>query len=335
MEYNLFTEILFATIVAGTPLIITALGELVTEKSGVLNLGAEGTMAVGAIVAFAVTHHTHNPWFGVLAGIGAGMAMSLIFAVLALTMMANQVASGLALSIFGMGLSAFIGKPYESEALASTAPLRIPGLVNIPYIGPALFNQQILVYFSWIMLALVAWFLYKSKRGLTLRAVGESPVSAHDIGHPVIRIRYMATIFGGAMAGVGGAFMSVFYTPLWVEGMIAGRGWISLALVVFATWRPLRVMIGAYLFGGVMVIGMFIQSSGLGGVPTWLMWLPSPLKLLVGWFIGQLQVIPAQFLSALPYAATIVVLVLISRNLKTIRLNSPASLGQIFRADDA
>lgn len=309
MEQSLFTSILFATVVAGTPLILTAMGELVTEKSGVLNLGAEGTMSVGAIVAFAVTHHTHNAFYGVLAGMGAGMFMSLIFAFLTLTLMANQSAAGLALSIFGVGFSAFIGKPYESIALASQTPVRIPGLASIPYIGPALFNQQALVYFSWIMLALVAWFLYRTRGGLTLRAVGESPVSAHDIGHPVIRIRYLATLFGGAMAGVGGAFMSVFYTPMWVEGMIAGRGWISLALVVFATWRPMRVMIGAYLFGGAMIAQMFVQGSG--------------------WQIS----IPAQFLSSLPYAATIVVLVLISRNLKTIRLNSPASLGQPFLPD--
>lgn len=309
MEQSLFTSILFATIVAGTPLIITALGELVTEKSGVLNLGAEGVMSVGAIVAFAVTHVTHNPWYGVLAGMGAGMLMSLIFAFLALTLMANQVAAGLALSIFGVGLSAFIGKPYESIALASQVPVRIPGLASIPYLGPALFEQQALVYFSWIMLGLVSWFLYRTRMGLTLRAVGESPVSAHDIGHPVLRYRYLATLFGGAMAGIGGAFMSVFYTPMWVEGMIAGRGWISLALVVFATWRPMRVMIGAYLFGGAMIAQMFVQGSGL-----------------------QLS-IPAQFLSSIPYAATIVVLVLISRNLKTIRLNSPASLGQPFLPD--
>lgn len=309
MEQSLFTSILFATIVAGTPLIITALGEVVTEKSGVLNLGAEGIMSVGAIVAFAVTHHTHNAWLGVLAGMGAGMAMSLIFAFLTLTLLANQVAAGLALSIFGVGLSAFIGKPYESIALASQEPLRIKFLADIPYVGPALFNQQALVYFSWVMLALVAWFMYRTRLGLTLRAVGESPVSAHDIGHPVIFIRYLATLFGGAMAGVGGAFMSVFYTPMWVEGMIAGRGWISLALVVFATWRPMRVMVGAYLFGGAMIAQMFVQGSG--------------------WQIS----IPAQFLSSIPYAATIVVLVLISRNLKTIRLNSPASLGQPFLPD--
>ena len=309
MDQSLFTSILFATVVAGTPLIITALGELVTEKSGVLNLGPEGMMSVGAIAAFAVTHHTGNPWLGILAGMVAGMLMSLLFAFMALTLMANQVASGLALSIFGVGLSAFIGKPYESVALPSIVPMHIPLLADIPYIGPALFQQQALVYFSWLLIGAVAWFLYKSKAGLILRAVGESPVSAHEIGHPVILIRYLATLFGGAMAGVGGAFLSVFYTPMWVEGMVAGRGWISLALVVFATWRPLRVMIGAYLFGGAMITQMFVQGSGL--------------KLSI----------PAQFLSSLPYVATIVVLVLISRNLKTIRLNSPASLGQPFLPD--
>lgn len=309
MDLSFFTSILFATIVAGTPLIIVALGELVTEKSGVLNLGAEGTMSVGAVAAFAVAHHTGNPALGILAGMTAGMLMSLIFAFSALTLVANQVASGLALSIFGIGLAAFVGKPYESVALASVLPLKIPLLHRIPVIGPAFFEQQGLVYFSWVLLAAVAWFLYRSRAGLILRAVGESPVAAHSIGYKVVRIRYQAVLFGGAMAGIGGAFLSVFYTPMWVEGMVAGRGWIALALVVFATWRPLRVMVGAYLFGGCMVTQMFVQGSGM--------------KINI----------PAQFLSALPYAATVLVLVLISRNRGTIRLNSPASLGQPFLPD--
>ena len=309
MELGFLTSILFATVVAGTPLIIVALGELITEKAGVLNLGAEGTMSVGAVAAFAVVHHTGNPALGVLAGMAAGMLMSLCFAFSALTLVANQVASGLALSIFGIGLAAFVGKPYESVALASVAPWKIPLLHRIPVLGPALFEQQALVYFSWMLMAAVAWFLYRSRAGLILRAVGESPVAAHSIGYPVVRIRYQAVLFGGAMAGLGGAFLSVFYTPMWVEGMVAGRGWIALALVVFATWRPLRVMAGAYLFGGCMVTQMFVQGSGMH------------LNL------------PAQFLSALPYAATILVLVLISRNRGTIRLNSPASLGQPFLPD--
>jgi ABC-type uncharacterized transport system permease subunit len=306
---DIVTSMLFATIIAGTPLIITALGELVTEKSGVLNLGAEGIMSVGAVAAFAVAHDSGSTWAGVAAGCIAGGAMSLIFGILTLTLMANQVASGLALSIFGVGLSAFIGKAYESATMLAVPSIRIPLLADIPVIGPALFDQQSLVYLSWLLFAGVTWFLYRSRAGLVLRAVGESPISAHSIGYPVIRIRYLATIFGGAMAGVGGAFLSVFYTPLWVEGMVAGRGWIALALVVFATWRPVRVLVGAYLFGGVMITQLFLQGSG-----------------------AQID-IPSQFLSSLPYWATIIVLVVISRNVQTIRLNSPVSLGQPYRPD--
>lgn len=309
MAPGLPSAVLFATIVAGTPLVLTALGELVTEKSGVLNLGAEGIMSIGAVAAFATTIHTGSPLLGVLAGLGAGMVMSFLFAVAALTLQANQVASGLALSIFGVGLSAFIGKPYESMTLSAVAPLKVPLLSRLPVVGHALFEHQALVYFSWVLLAGVAWFLYRTRMGLVLRAVGEAPAAAHAIGYKVQRIRYGACLFGGAMAGVGGAFLSVFYTPLWVEGMVAGRGWISLALVVFATWRPLRVMVGAYLFGGAMILQMFVQGSGL--------------RLAV----------PSQFLSAFPYLATVLVLVLISRNRGTIRLNSPASLGQSYLPD--
>jgi len=307
MEY--LVSILVATIAAGTPLVFAALGELVTEKSGVLNLGVEGMMLVGAIAAFAATAATGNPWTGVLAGIFAGAGMALIFAVLTLTLMANQVAAGLALSLFGVGLSAFVGKSYESVSLAASAPLTIPLLADIPLAGPVLFSQQPLVYVSWAAFAGVAWFLYRSRTGLVLRSVGEAPKSAHAIGYSVISIRYLATLFGGAMAGVGGAFLSLFYTPLWVENMTAGRGWIALALVVFATWRPARVMIGAYLFGGVTVAQFFAQGEGAA--------------------------IPSQFLSMLPYLATIVVLVLISRNLNTIRLNAPVSLGKPFHPEVA
>ncbi len=309
MSIDLIESILFATIVAGTPLIIVALGQLIAERSGVLNLGAEGMMAMGAIAGFAVTFHTGNPWLGVLAGMVAGALMSLLFAIVVLTLMGNQVATGLALSIFGVGLSAFVGKPYESEILETVGTLPIPLLADLPIIGGPIFNQQPLVYLSWAILAGVAWFLYKSRPGLLLRAVGESPSSAHSIGYPVIRIRYMATLFGGAMAGIGGSFLSVYYTPLWVEGMVAGRGWIAIALVVFATWRPFRVMVGAYLFGGVMVAQLFVQGSGMD--------------------IN----IPSQFLSSLPYLATIIVLVIISRDQNTVRLNAPVSLGQPYRPD--
>lgn len=309
MDPNLITAVLFATVVAGTPLIIVALGLLVNERAGVLNLGSEGMMAMGAVFAFAITHHTGNPWVGALAGIAAGMAISLVFGFLTLTLQANQVATGLALAIFGVGLSAFIGKPYEAVALQAVPAVRIPFIADIPVIGEALYNQQLMVYISWALFWAVLWFLYRSRAGLVLRAVGESPASAHAIGHPVILIRYLAVLFGGAMAGLGGAFLSVFYTPMWVEGMVAGRGWIALALVVFATWRPFRVLVGAYLFGGVMITQLFIQGSGL-----------------------QID-FPSQFLSSLPYWATIIVLVLISRNPNLIRLNSPASLGKPYRPD--
>ncbi len=288
MDASLFTSMLFATVVAGTPLIIVALGLLVNEKAGVLNLGAEGMMAMGAVAAFAVTHESGNPWLGVAAGVGAGMAMA---------------------AIFGVGLAAFVGKPYEAVALQAVPPIRIPFIADLPLIGEALYNQQALVYFSWALFWGLLWFLHRSRAGLVLRAVGVAPSSAHAIGSPVIRIRYLAVLFGGAMAGIGGAFLSVFYTPMWAEGMVAGRGWIALALVVFATWRPLRVMVGAYLFGGVMITQLFIQGSGL-----------------------QID-FPSQLLSSLPYWATIVVLVAISRNRNTIRLNSPVSLGKPYRPD--
>lgn len=309
MDASLIASVLAATLVAGTPLIIAAIGELVTERAGVLNLGVEGMMSVGAVAAFAAAHAGMHPAVAALVGMGAGMGMALLFGYLCLTVQANQVAAGLALAIFGVGLASFLGKPYESAPLHAVPPLHVPVLADLPLVGPALFNQPALVYLSWALVAGVAWFLDRSRPGLVLRAVGESPSAAHAVGHPVIAIRYAAVAFGGAMAGLGGAFLSVFYTPLWADGMVAGRGWIALALVVFATWRPWRVMLGAYLFGGVMVSQLFVQGAGL-----------------------RVE-IPAQWLSALPYLATVAVLVLISRNPATTRLNSPASLGQPYRPE--
>ncbi len=299
--------ILAAAIAAGTPLVFAALGELVVEKAGVLNLGVEGMMLVGAIAGFATAATTGNLWLGALGGMAAGAAMAAIFALLALNLMANQVASGLALTLFGVGLSAFVGKPYESVSLLKSGPVDVPLLSQIPFLGPILFQQHFLVYVSWAVFAGVSWFLYRSRAGLVLRAVGESPESAHAIGYPVIRIRWLATLFGGALAGLGGAHLSEFYAPMWAEGMVAGRGWIALALVVFATWRPARVMVGAYLFGGVTIAQFFAQGAGVE--------------------------ITSQLLSALPYVVTIVVLVIISRNVNTIRLNSPVSLGRSYRPD--
>jgi simple sugar transport system permease protein len=299
-----FTAIVLATLGAGTPLVFAALGELVTEKSGVLNLGVEGMMLVGAVCGFAVAADSGSIWLGVLTAVVAGAAMALVFAVLTLTFQANQVASGLALTIFGIGLSAFIGLNYTSVALDGMDPIRIPVLSDIPVVGPLLFGLDPLMYLSFALFGAVTWFLYRSKAGLLLRGIGEAPHSAHAIGYPVIRIRYLAVLFGGAMAGLGGAYLALVYTPLWVEEMTAGRGWIALALVVFSTWRPGRVMLGAYLFGGVTILQFHVQGLGID--------------------------LPSQLLSMLPYLATIIVLVLISRDINTIRLNAPASIGQAF-----
>lgn len=309
MSADLLISIIEATLVAGTPLVLAALGELVSERSGVLNLSVEGMMAVGAIAAFATAHNGASPWLAVTVGAVAAGAMALAFGYLTLTLLANQVAAGLAFAIFGEGLSAFLGKPYEALPLDSVAPMHIPVLSDLPFIGPAFFNESGLVYLSWLLVAAVMWVLYRSKAGLVIRAIGESPYAATAVGYPVIPIRYAAVVFGGAMAGLGGAYLSIYYTPMWAQGMIAGRGWVALALVVFATWRPLRIIAGAYLFGGVLVVQLFLQSGDL------------PVD------------IPSQFFSMLPYLATIFVLVLISRNPRLILLNSPVSLGKIFRPD--
>ena len=301
-----FAQLVVLTLAAGTPLVFAALGELVTEKAGVLNLGVEGMMLVGAVTAFAVAASSTSHWLGVVAGIGAGALVSMIFAVLALTLMANQVASGLALSLFGLGLSAFAGLSYVSVVIEGIGPLSIPGLSDLPIVGKLLFSHNPLVYLSLLLFAGVQYFLYRTRAGLVLRAVGESPQSAHAIGYPVVAIRYAAVMFGGACSGLAGAYLAVAYTPLWVEGMSAGRGWIALALVVFATWKPWRVLAGAYLFGGVTLAQFQAQALGLD--------------------------VASQFLSMLPYVATIVVLALISRDATTIRLNAPASLGRPFHA---
>ena len=300
-------QIVVLTLAAGTPLVFAALGELVVEKSGVLNLGVEGMMLVGAIAAFIVAAKTGAPWLGVGAGALAAALLSLIFAVIALTLRANQVATGLALSLFGVGLSAFIGRPYMSVVIDGIKPLAVPGLSTLPVLGKLVFGHNPLVYLSLALFVTVDHFLYRTRAGLVLRAVGESPHSAHAIGYPVIAIRYAAVLFGGACAGLAGAFLAVAYTPSWVEGMTAGRGWIALALVVFATWKPWRVMIGAYLFGSVTLAQFQAQAAGVAVAP--------------------------QLLAMLPYLATIVVLAVISRDATMIRLNAPASLGKPYHAE--
>lgn len=299
--------ILVSMIAAATPLLFAALGELVTEKSGVLNLGVEGMMLVGAVSAFAVAAGTGSLHAGAAAGALAGMSLALLFGLLTLSLVANQVATGLALTIFGIGLSALIGQDYVGTPLNALPKLAVPGLSDAPFVGPVLFGHDVLVYLSFASVAAVAWFLYRTRAGLVLRAVGESHDAAHAIGYPVIGIRYLAVAFGGAMAGIGGAYLSLVYTPMWIENMTAGRGWIALALVVFATWRPGRVVLGAYLFGGVTILQLHVQGVGIG--------------------------IASQLLSMLPYLATVLVLVLISRNRLLIRLNAPADIGRTFKPD--
>jgi simple sugar transport system permease protein len=307
MDINQASSLASSAVVAAIPLMYAGAGELVAEKSGVLNLGVEGMMLMGAVTGNAVTAITGNPWLGILGAVVAGVLMSLVFAFLTITMLANQVATGLSLTIFGIGFSAYIGKPYTSAAVrASIDVLPIPGLASIPVIGPAFFMLTPLGYLAFIMFGVIGWFLYKTRAGLVLRSVGESPSVAHSVGFPVVGVRYAATLFGGGMAGIAGGYYSIVYLHLWQEQLTSGRGWIALALVVFATWRPGRLLIGALLFGAVMALQFYAQAIG---VP-----------------------VPTQFLAMLPYLATIVVLVLISRNPNTIKLNAPASLGKPFFA---
>ncbi|HWU01069.1 MAG TPA: ABC transporter permease, partial [Terriglobales bacterium] len=245
-------NIILSIITASTPLLLAATGELITEKSGVLNLGVEGMMLVGAVIGFAASVHSGSALVGVVAAVAAGIAMAMVFSVLSLSLLANQVATGLALTIFGTGLSALMGAGYVGTALQPLPKLTIPGLSDLPFVGPILFHQDALVYASFLLIVGTAWFLYRSQAGLVLRAVGDSHDAAHAIGYPVKLIRYLAAGFGGGMCGLAGAYMSLAYSPSWSENMTAGRGWIALALVVFATWRPVWLLIGAYLFGSIM-----------------------------------------------------------------------------------
>jgi ABC-type uncharacterized transport system permease subunit len=303
---NPLIPMIASTVVAATPLIYAALGETIVEKAGVLNLGIEGMMLVGAVAGFAATLGTGSATVGFAAAAAAGVAMSLIFGFLTISLQTNQVATGLALTLFGLGLSAFVGHDLAGAPLPALPPISIPGLTEIPVLGPLLFHYDIMVYLSLALFAAVQWFLTKSHAGLTMRAIGESPSVAHAIGKSVLGTRYAAVAFGGATAGIAGAYLSLVQTPMWVEGMSAGKGWIALALVVFGTWKPARVVVGAYLFGGVTQMQLFAQGFDLP--------------------------VPTEFLSMLPYAATIVVLVIICRDPKTILLNQPASLGRSFHS---
>ena len=293
-----------ATLASGTPLAIAGLGLLINEKAGVLNLGAEGMMLVAAIAGFATAFNTGSDTLAFAAGALAGALVAAAFGALVIWLNTNQYATGLAVSLFGYGFSAFVGVAYVGKKLSERQPFEVPGLSQIPFVGPALFKQHPMVYVAIGMVALTMWFLYRSRTGLVLRAVGESPESAHALGYKVRWIRLAAVMAGGALCGVAGAFLSVVYAPLWVEGLVAGRGWIALALTTFATWRPLRVLFGAYLFGGVTMAQFALQGAGVD--------------------------ISSQLLAMLPYVATIVVLAIISRNPAWIRINMPASLGKPF-----
>ncbi len=299
-----YALLIASTLNAGTVLALAALGLLINEKAGIVNLGAEGILLCAAIAGFASVVHSGNDWLGFAAGMAAGALLAAIFGWLVIWLGTNQYATGLALSIFGVGFSAFVGIDYVQAKLPERPQFDWFGLGDVPLLGPALLQHHPLVYGAMLLAAGMIWFLYRTRSGLVLRSVGESPQSAHALGYHVRRIRLLAVLAGGALCGLAGAYLSIIYTPLWVEGMVAGKGWIALALTTFATWRPARVLLGAYLFGGVTMLQFHLQGQGVQ--------------------------VPSQFLTMLPYLATVVVLALISRNPTWIRVNMPASLGKPF-----
>ena len=299
------TALLFAaSLNSGTALALAALGLLINERAGIVNLGAEGMMLCAALAGFATVVGTGSQTLGLLAGMLAGLLLAALFGLLVIWLNTNQYATGLALSLFGAGFSAFAGTGYVQAKLPEQGPFAVPLLADLPWVGPALFRHHPLVYGAVALVLLLVWWLYRTRSGLILRSVGASPASAHALGYPVRFIRLGAVLAGGALCGLAGAYVSTYYTPLWVEGMIAGKGWIALALTTFATWRPARILLGAYLFGAVTMVQFHLQGQGIN--------------------------LPSQFLTMLPYLATILVLVLISRNPQWIRINMPASLGKPF-----
>ena len=296
--------LLAASVDAGTAIALACLGLLINERAGIVNLGAEGMMLLAAVAGFATVVHTHHDLAGFAAGAVAGAALAAFFGGLVIWLNTNQYATGLAASLFGTGVSAFVGVPYTQESLGERPASAIPGLSELPWIGPALFRHHPVVYLTALLAVALSWFLFRARSGLLLRGVGESPETAHALGYPVRRIRFACVVAGGAACGLAGAYTSIIYTPLWVEGMTAGKGWIALALTTFATWRPLRALLGAYLFGGVTMLQLHLQGQGV--------------------------TVPSQVLAMFPYVATILVLVIISRNPALIRANMPASLGKPF-----
>jgi len=300
---------LAGTLSAATIFLLAALGELVAEKSGVLNLGVEGTMAVSAAVGFVVTFETGNHILGFALAGAAGVLLSLVFAVVAISFLANQVASGLAVGILGLGLSSLIGRDHESRTIASPDAMNIPVLSDIPFFGPILFQQNMVVYLTLALAIAIGFTLTHTRLGLAIRSTGENPHAAQALGFSVYKIRYCAVAFGGLLSGFAGAYASTIYTPLWADGMIAGRGWIAVALVVFGTWKTGRIAFGAILFGMVSLGELIAQSMGAN--------------------------IPSQLLSSLPYIVTIIVLAIISTDRARMRLHAPFSLGEVFDGSES
>ena len=298
--------IMVTVIIAATPILLAAIGELVVEKSGVLNLGVEGMMIVGAVTGFIAAVETGSPFVGFVAAAFGGAALSFLFVILTQYLLSNQVASGLALTLFGLGIAAMLGHKYTGIKPPSMPKMDIPILSDLPVVGPILFSHDPIIYVSFAIVAAVWFFLKFTRGGLILRAVGENHDAAHALGYKVVRVRILAILFGGACAGMGGAYLSLVRVPQWTEGMTAGSGWIALAIVVFASWKPWRIVLGAYLFGGVTILQLNLQGMGIA--------------------------IPVAYLSMAPYLVTIVVLVIMSSDRKRASLNAPAALGRVFHA---
>lgn len=309
MEASLLTAILATGVIAGTPILFAALGEIISEQAGVLNLGVEGMMLVGAVTGFMITMDTNNQWLGLLAAIVASGLMALIHAFLTITLRANQVVSGLALALFGTGLSGYLGQTLIGRPLLVTfKPVPIPGLSEIPWLGPILFQHDVLVYIGYLAVVVFWFILYRTKTGLKIRAVGENPSAADAAGVNVFAIRYACVVLGGMLAGMGGAYLSLAYAPSWLENMTAGRGWIAVALVIFATWNPTKAFLGSWLFGVVDVLGFHMQNLGI--------------------------TVSSFFLKMLPYVITIIVLIIVSRETKKRHVASPGALGIPYNREE-
>lgn len=308
MENNLIVAILATAITAGTPILYASLGELITERAGILNLGVEGIMLTGAVSGFICAYTTANPWLGLLMAAVVGMLVALIHAFLTITLRANQVVSGLAITLFGAGLSSFIGKAYVGKILPqSFKPFAVPYLADIPYLGPIVFKHDALVYLSYILVVVTYFYLYKTTPGLKMRAIGENPAAADAMGIDVFALRYLYVLIGGALCGIAGAYLSLAYAPSWLENMTAGRGWIAVALVIFALWNPIRALLGAYLFGGIDALGFHLQVMGV------------PISVFL--------------LNMLPYIFTIVVLVVVLA-MKKGRITAPQALGVSYNREE-